>query len=108
MTNEQTTEEAITKYGGLSNGELMLVYFRFKKYLDTLENNLNNNQISKQIDTPLGKATAFINVSDDNIEKFKSSEYYKLTKTLVQKLEPIVELLIECDSTYKKLADELR
>lgn len=108
MNTEQINEEAIIKYGGLSNEELMLVYFRFKKYLDTLEDNLSKNQISKQIDTPMGKATAFMDVSDEHIQKFKATEYYNLTKTLVEKLGPVVELLLECDKNYEKLAEQLR
>ena len=33
MTKTQETTESI-KYGGLSNSEIMTVYYRFKKYID--------------------------------------------------------------------------
>ena len=56
----------------------------------------------------MGKGTAIIEVSDEHIQKFKSSEYYKLSKNVVAKLGPIVELLEECDDNFKQLANELR
>lgn len=107
MTKTQETTESI-KYGGLSNSEIMIVYYRFKKYIDELEEGLSKNQISKSVNTPMGKGTAIIQVSDEHIQKFKSSEYYKLSKNVVAKLGPIVELLEECDDNFKQLANELR
>lgn len=107
MTKTEQTAESI-KYGGLSNSELMLVYYRFKNYVDNLEEGLSKNQVSKSVNTPMGKATAIVQVSDEHIEKFKSTEYYKLSKAIVAKLGPIVELLQECDDSFKQLSDELR
>lgn len=107
MTKTEETAESI-KYGGLSNSELMLVYYRFKNYVDNLEEGLSKNQVSKSVNTPMGKATAIVQVSDEHIEKFKSTEYYKLSKAIVAKLGPIVELLQECDDSFKQLSDELR
>lgn len=97
-----------SKYGGLTNDEIMLIYYRFKGYLDTLEDNLKNRRVSKVIDTPLGKATAIVNVPEEHVEKFKETRYYALTKAVVAKLGPVVELLEECDTDFKKLSDELR
>lgn len=108
MSKQELNGEAIVKYGGLTNAELMLVYFRFKKYLDNLEDNLKNNRVSKQIDTPLGRATAIIQVPEEHVEKFKATEYYRLTKNVVEKLTPVVELLIDCDESLQSLANELR
>jgi hypothetical protein len=107
MTKTEETTESI-KYGGLSNSEIMAVYYRFKRYVDELEEGLAKNQISKTVMTPMGKGTAIIEVSDENIQKFKSTDYYKLSKAVVAKLGPIVELLQECDDDFKRLADELR
>jgi hypothetical protein len=107
MTKTDQTAESI-KYGGLSNSELMLVYYRFKNYVDNLEEGLSKNQVSKSVNTPMGRATAIVQVSDEHIAKFKSTEYYKLSKAIVAKLGPIVELLQECDDSFKQLSDELR
>lgn len=107
MVKTEETAESI-KYGGLSNSEIMIIYYRFKKYIDDLEEGLSKNQISKVVNTPMGKGTAIMQVSDDHIQKFKSTEYYKLSKAVVAKLGPIVELLQECDDNFKQLADELR
>jgi hypothetical protein len=56
----------------------------------------------------MGKGTAIMQVPDEHIQKFKATEYYKLSKAVVAKLGPIVELLQECDDNFKQLADELR
>jgi hypothetical protein len=107
MTNTLEKAESI-KYGGLSNSEIMVVYYRFKKYIDDLEDGFSKNQVSKTVNTPMGRGTAIMQVSDEHIQKFKSTEYYQLSKAVVAKLGPIVELLQECDDTFKQLADELR
>jgi hypothetical protein len=108
MSESTANSEAIVKYGGLTNAELLLIYFRFKKYLENLDSNLDQQQISKPIDTPMGKGVAFKKVSSEHVERFKKTEYYKLTRLVVEKLEPIAEIIIECDESLKSLADELR
>ena len=102
------SEEAIVKYGGLSNEELILVFHRLKRSYDNIEENLAKNQISKQVNTPMGKGVAIVGITPEQVEKFRQSEYYKLTKSVVNKLSPLVELVTECDDNLKKLSDELR
>lgn len=92
----------------VSNAELLMIYLKFKKYNDNLDKNLSKNLISKEVDTPLGKGIAYIDVPADHVEQFKQTEYYKLSHTIVEKLSPLVELLLDCDESLKKLADELR
>lgn len=108
MINQELNTEAVVKYGGLSNAELMLVYFRFKKYLDNLNKNLDQRKVSKQIDTPMGTATAIMEVPQSHVDKFKETEYYRLTCNVVDKLTPVIDLLIDCDPSLQRLADELR
>lgn len=102
------SEESIVKYGGLSNEELILVFHRLKRSYDNIEENLAKNQISKNINTPMGKGVAIIGITPEQVEKFRESDYYKLTKSVVEKLSPLVELVTECDENLKKLSDELR
>jgi hypothetical protein len=109
--SEQTTttmESAAVRFGGLSNEEILIIYFRFKKYVDDLEESFEKKQISKPVDTPFGKGAAIIKVTQEQIDEFRNTDYYKLSVSVVNKLKPIVELLLECDDTFKKLADELR
>ncbi len=111
MSTEQTTttmESAAVRYGGLSNEEILIVFFRFKKYVDDLESSFEKKQISKAIDTPLGKATAIVGVTQEQIDQFRKSDYYRLSVSVMNKLGPVVDLIMECDDTFKKLADELR
>lgn len=108
MVNTHNQEESAVKYGGLSNAEIMMVYYRFKKYLDHTDESLNKRRLSKIIETPLGKATVMTDISEAHVIKFRDTEFYKLTKNIVEKLDPVVELILECDESYQKLADELR
>ena len=108
MSESTANSEAIVKYGGLTNAELLLVYFRFKKYLENLDSNLNQQQVSKPIETPLGKGMVIQKVPAEHVEQFKKTEYYKLTKLVVEKLQPIAEVILECDDSLQSLVDELR
>lgn len=108
-TNTITTEEtSAVKYGGLDNKEIMLVYYKLKSQTEKLNKNLDAKRIAKSVDTPFGEGVAFIEVPQKHIDMFKETEYYKLLHSVIEKLEPIVQLLEECDSSLKTLADELR
>lgn len=108
MSNTTANSEAIVKYGGLTNAELLLVYFRFKKYLENLDSNLKDKKISKQIDTPVGKATIIQEIPQEHVDRFMQTDYYKLTKTVVEKLAPIADIILECDDSLQSLVNELR
>ena len=107
MAKVTQTDESI-KYGGLSNAEIMLVYHRFKTYIDNLENNLSKNQITKTVLTASGQNIVTKQVSNEQVAMFRASEYYILTNSVVAKLGPIVELLESCDDSFKQLSNELR
>lgn len=108
-TDTITTEETdAAKYGGLDNKEIMLVYYKLKSQTDKLNKNLDNKRVAKPIDTPFGEGIAFMEVPQKHIDMFKETEYYKLLNSVIEKLEPIVQLLEECDNSLKQLADELR
>lgn len=93
---------------GLSNEELLLIFYRFDKYLSTLNNNLDNNRVTKVMNTPYGDATAVVSVPKEQVEKFKKTQYYTLVNSVVDKLKPIVELIEECDPSMKELAKEIK
>lgn len=101
------TEES-AKYAGLDNKELMLVYYKLKSQTDKLEQNLSKKRIAKPIDTPYGEGIAYIEVPQKHIDMFRETTYYKLLCSVLEKLEPIVSLLEECDGSLKELANELR
>jgi len=93
---------------GLTNEELLLIFYRFESYLTTLNNNLDNNRTTKVVNTPLGNATAIVNVPQEHVDKFKKTQYYTLVNSVVDKLKPIVELIEECDPSMKELAKEIK
>jgi hypothetical protein len=102
---EQQIEE---RYAGLSNAEITFMYYRLKNYLDTLNKNLDKNMISKQIETPLGIATAIKEVKPEYVQKFKETDYYKTACNIIEKLNPVVSIIEECDDTVIKLLKEFK
>lgn len=101
-------QEPDVKFAGLSNAEIMLIYYRFRAYVTVLEDNLDKRQVRKSVETPMGLATVIENVPQEHVDQFRNTEFYKLTKNVLEKLAPLVELIEECDPKYQALANELR
>lgn len=102
------SENSNASFKGLTNEELIMVYYRFEKYLTGLNKNLDKNMISKNVDTPFGNGIAMISVPEEHVQQFKESQYYELINSIVAKLKPIVELIEECDTAMKELAQEVK
>jgi len=102
------TEQVEEKYAGLDNAEIIFMYYRLKNYLDTLNKNLDKNVISKQVETPLGIATAIKEVKPEYVQKFKETDYYKTACNIIEKLTPVVCIIEECDDTVTKLLKEFK
>jgi hypothetical protein len=95
-------------YSGLTNEELIMVYYRFNKYLTGLNDNLDKNMISKSVDTPFGNGIALVSVPENHVNQFKETQYYALLNSIVAKLKPIVDLIEECDPAMKELAETIK
>ena len=95
-------------FKGLTNEEIIMIYYRFDKYLTGLKLNLEKNMISKNVETPFGNGIAMISVPEEHVDQFKQSQYYGLLNSIVAKLKPIVELIEEFDETMKELAQEVK
>jgi hypothetical protein len=109
MTETRITPSAETnKYAGLENKELVFIYYKMKEFVTNLDENLSQKKLRKEVDTPMGKGVAFISVSEEQVEKFKSSDHYRVMHDIVSKLEPIVEVIEDCDESSKTFANELR
>lgn len=95
-------------YKGLTNEELIMIYYRFDKYLTNMNENLNKNMISKSVETPFGNGIALISVPEAHVNQFKQTQYYGLLTSIVAKLKPIVDLIEEFDPTMKELAQDIK
>jgi hypothetical protein len=93
---------------GLTNEEIIMIYYRFDKYLSGLNSNLEQNRISKPVETPMGNGIAIIKVPEEHVKMFKESQYYEILNSIVGKLKPIVNLIEECDPALKTLAEEIK
>ena len=104
----KTANTEVEKYAGLTNQELLLVYYRLDNYLKTLNKNLDKNVITKQVETPMGVATAMKQIKPEHVEMFKETTFYNTLCEVVVKLKPIAELIEECDDSLKNLISEFK
>jgi len=102
------TQEVEEKYAGLSNTEIIFMYYRLKNYLDVLNKNLDKNIVMKQVETPMGIANAIKQVKPEYVVKFKETEYYKTACDIVEKLKPTVSIIEQCDDAVIKILDQFK
>jgi hypothetical protein len=106
--SQQVEEQTEERFAGLTNAEITFMYYRLKNYLDTLNKNLDKNMISKQVETPLGIATAIKEVKPEYVQKFKQTEYYKTACNIIEKLNPVVSIIEQCDDSVIKVLEEFK
>jgi hypothetical protein len=104
-TDKKTSEE---KYAGLTNAELVLVYYRLSNHLNTLNKNLEKGVVTKQVETPMGVVSAIKQVPPKSITKFKKSLYYTTLCMVVEKLQPTITIIEECDDSIKEILNQLK
>lgn len=96
------------RFAGLSNAEIIFMYYRLKNYKTVLDKNLDKNMVSKQIETPLGIATSMREVKPEFVAKFKETEYYKTAGDIIEKLTPVVSIIEQCDDSVAKLLEQFK
>ncbi len=95
------------KFEDLTNEELLTIYYRFKKHTEGVDKNLEKNMIVKSIDTPIGFANAITQIDEEQKQKIINSDYYKTSKSIVVKLQPLIELIEERDE-MKEFAQKIK
>jgi hypothetical protein len=106
MAKKKVSEE--NRFAGLSNAEIVFMYYRLKNYKTVLDKNLDKNMVTKQVETPLGIATAIREVKPEFVAKFKETEYYKTACDIIEKLTPVVSIIEQCDDSVAKLLEEFK
>jgi hypothetical protein len=91
-----------------TNEELLLIFYRFNKYVSDIEKNLERNIVVKKVDAPMGIANAVSMISDKEKEEFLNSDYFLKIKALVSKLKPITELIEECSEDLRQFATNIK
>lgn len=107
MTQTQEKESQID-LRDFTNEELLVIFYKFENIVSSLDKDLDMKRIGKKIDTPMGPGIAYKVIDDAKVEKLKNSKPYKISKTIVSKLKPLVELIVDCDSEMKELSNKLK
>jgi hypothetical protein len=107
MTRTDEKQNSID-FKNLSNEELIVIYAKFNSVVKTMDDDLSKKRYSKKTKTPFGKGLEYISLSEDKVEEIKSSKPYLLSKSVVNKLKPIVELIVDCDVEMKELYNQIK
>ncbi len=94
----------------LDNTEISCVYYQFKSYLDDLDNNLNAGIRSEKITIDIGvteiQPIVLIKMTSEEVAAVKGSHFYRTVRSIVDKLQPVVELIEEAEPDIKTKLDE--
>lgn len=108
VTNQTNTKKSEDFYNGLNNDEIIMVFYKFKTYLDTLNSNLDKNMVTKPINTPMGTGFMAKEVPSEHIQMFKETRFYETLTNIVTKLEPVAKLIEDCDENIAELTKHLK
>ena len=87
---------------GLNNKELLLIFNRVDKYFNDLNKNLENSELHKTTFNSKTPEIEVFELSSEDIKTIMDSEYYNTLKSIVDKLEPIIELINEEEPELSK------
>ena len=83
------------KFNELSNKELVFTSIIYKDMLSVYEKALDAGGIEHVLDSPLGKVHIFKEFTSEEIETLEDSPKLKMLRSVVGKLEPIVDLILD-------------
>jgi len=92
------------KFAGLDNVEISMIYYRFSQVLTKMDKNIEQGIITKTVNLPGSGARieAPLPMTDELKDDLTDSLFYKTVQSIVGKLEPIVEIIEEYDSSIKE------
>ena len=92
------------KFAGLDNVEISMVYYRFSQVLKRINKNIEQGIITKTVNLPGSGARieAPLPMNDKIKDELTDSMFYKTVQSIVDKLEPIVEIIEDYDSSIKE------
>jgi|688.fasta_scaffold00087_9 hypothetical protein len=101
MHNNMDAQE---KFAGLDNVEISMIYYRFSQVLKKIDKNIEQGIITKTVNLPGSGARieAPLPLNDRMKNDLTDSMFYKTVQSIVNKLEPIVEIIEDYDSSIKE------
>ncbi len=104
--NKENQKTKTTRFAGLNNKQIVVIYYKFKNYVDTTNEMLKENKALKISKSPKLYTTA--KVSDKIKYEFINSLYYKTAIDIVETLKPIVEIIEDSDIYIKEQINNLK
>lgn len=92
------TNKTNKNYAGLTNEDILVIYTRFKEHLENMDKMLNEKEFLKNINIGKGAgAIVKIPLETEDVGKIRESQYYAVTRQIVQKLQPLAEMIQESE-----------
>ena len=83
------------KFNELSNEEIVFTSILYKDMLSAYDNVIKAGGLEHVMDSPLGKVHIFKELTPEDKEKLESSGKLKILRSVIGKLQPIVELILD-------------
>ena len=77
------------RFAGLDNEELVIIYDKFKEFMTEINFKLNKKILHEKKDD----IVIVHHLTNDQVEEYKKSDYFKNVQSIVKKLEPIVDII---------------
>lgn len=95
-------------WAGLTNEELLYLFYRIDDIRTKIETGLENHKFSKIITDLSGERLISKSLSYKDVEEYKKEEHYILLQSVFSKLKSLAPLIEESDISMKKLAEKLK
>jgi hypothetical protein len=83
-------------FAGLTNEELVVIHARFKDHLDNMDKMLKEQAFMKNVNLSKNEGAVIkVPLDKGDVAKIQESEYYLITKRVVDKLSTVVEIIQE-------------
>jgi hypothetical protein len=77
------------KFADLNNEEIIVVYEKFKDYFEEINDKLKKNILHEKRES----AIRVHYLSNEEVDQFKNTNYYKCVESIINKLHPIVDII---------------
>lgn len=82
----------------LNNKQLLFLYLCNKNIIESFEEAIQEKGVTQTLTLlNMGEISVFKQMTDEDVESFKTDKYYLLAKEVNTVIEPIAELIIESD-----------
>lgn len=93
-------------YFGLTNEEIVFLYFKNKERLKEYNKILTEKSVELELSLGLGSIVMLKDLTDDQIEMIREHKQYQIIKDIDEKLSEVVDLIYDTDPDFVNEIEE--